>query len=269
MNRPPKDRALQRLQKALDAISELREIEHGSKEFTKWRRDTQVAITNTFGDNTNHIVDFNRIEYSLSFFTTGTPDRAFQEAYLDGLESAASVLESMIDEVKEYWEETEASAASSISQGKPTTITNDVFVIHGREAGAKETVARFLQILGLNPVVLHEQPNQGRTIIEKFEQHVQAAFAIALLTPDDVGALATEPKNLHFRARQNVIFEFGYFVGCLGRERVCAIVGDRVELPSDYDGVLYIELDESGAWKMELVREMKAAGLDVDANRAL
>ena len=145
----------------------------------------------------------------------------------------------------------------------------DVFVIHGRNDGTKETVARFIERLGLNPIILHEQPNQGQTIIEKFERHAEVAFAIALLTPDDTGSLAGEEQSLKPRARQNVIFEFGYFMGKLGRQRVCALKEENVEIPSDYDGVLYISLDASGAWKMELAKELKNAGFEVDMNRVL
>ncbi len=145
----------------------------------------------------------------------------------------------------------------------------DVFIIHGHDDGTKETVARFIERLGLKPIILHEQPNQGQTIIEKFERYAEVAFAIALLTPDDTGGLSKDEQSLKPRARQNVIFEFGYFMGKLGRQRVCALKKENVETPSDYDGVLYIAFDESGAWKMELVKELKNAGFDVDANLAI
>ena len=139
----------------------------------------------------------------------------------------------------------------------------------GRDESAKQTVARFLEKLKLNPTILHEQPNSGRTLIEKFELHAQSAFAVILLTPDDVGAMKEEKEKLNPRARQNVILELGYFLGLLGRERVCPLIVDGVEIPSDYDGVAYVPLDDSGGWRLELIRELRAAGFDVDANLAL
>jgi len=142
-----------------------------------------------------------------------------------------------------------------------------VFIIHGHNTSLKESVARFLKGLGLEPIILHEQPNRGATIIEKFEVHSDVAFAVALLTGDDEGK-AAGGDVLNRRARQNVLFEFGFFVGKLGRQRVCALVETGLEIPSDYQGVVYIPADPSGRWKMELVRELKAAGLEVDANRA-
>lgn len=150
-----------------------------------------------------------------------------------------------------------------------------VFVVHGHDHAAKETVARFLENLNLEPVILHEQANQGRTVIEKFEQHSEeVVFAVVLLTPDDLGAARTgddrlrelHERNLNRRARQNVVFELGYFVGRLSRRRVCALYVDGVELPSDMKGVLYVSYDIAGAWRVELAREIKAAGIDIDLN---
>ena len=145
----------------------------------------------------------------------------------------------------------------------------DVFVVHGHDEATKQTVARFLERLGLNPIILHEQSNRGRTIIEKFEDHAEVQFAVVILTPDDLGRPATEPEAaLKFRARQNVIFEMGYFIGRIGRERVFPLKLGNVDIRSDYSGVAYTEMDARGGWKGELVRELKGAGFTVDANRA-
>jgi predicted nucleotide-binding protein len=148
---------------------------------------------------------------------------------------------------------------------EPVLVGEDIFVVHGHDTATKETVARFLaRLLGRQPVILHEQVNAGRTIIEKFEDHARAAAAaVVLLTGDDEGGVAGEPARRR-RARQNVILELGYFVGKLGRERVVILYEPGVETPSDLLGVLYVELDAAGAWKMQLARELKAAGLDTD-----
>ena len=136
--------------------------------------------------------------------------------------------------------------------------SKSVFVVHGRDAGTKELVARFIESLGITPVILNEQSNQGLTIIEKFGQHADVGFAVVLLTPDDVGRLNVDEVALEPRARQNVIFELGYFIGRLGRNRVCVIAKGQVEIPSDYSGVLYIPLDELGAWMTALDKELKS-----------
>ena len=145
-----------------------------------------------------------------------------------------------------------------------------IFLVHGHDQGALHETARFLEQLDQEVIVLREQPNNGRTVIEKFEDYADVGFAIVLLTPDDRGGTA----DLSFakqrqRARQNVIFEFGYFIGRLGRNRVCALYRSDVEIPSDYAGVLYQKFDEQGAWRLQVAKELKAAGFEIDMNKAL
>jgi predicted nucleotide-binding protein len=143
-----------------------------------------------------------------------------------------------------------------------------VFVVHGHNEGVRESVARFLERLQLEPVVLHEQPNKGRTIIEKFTDYADVSYAVVLLTADDRGGTsAASFAEQRPRARQNVIIELGYFLGRLGRDRVCALYEDGVEIPSDYDGVIFVPL--AGDWQLRLARELNAAGLPVDMNRAV
>jgi predicted nucleotide-binding protein len=144
-----------------------------------------------------------------------------------------------------------------------------VFIIHGHNTSIKERVARFLERLGVQSVILHEQPNRGQTLIEKFEFNSEVSFAVALLTGDDEGRALNEPAEFRRRARQNVLLELGFFIGKLGRERVCALLEEEVEIPSDYRGIAYIPIDDAGNWQFLLVRELKAAGFDVDANRAI
>ncbi|HXM21630.1 MAG TPA: nucleotide-binding protein [Terriglobales bacterium] len=141
-----------------------------------------------------------------------------------------------------------------------------VFIVHGHDEAAKESVARFLERLKLEPIILHEQPNSGRTLIEKFEVYSDVGFAVVLLTPDDVGAPASEannPASMKRRARQNVILELGYFIGRLSRRRVCALYKQGVEIPSDYEGVVYVELDPAGAWHVKLAQELSEAGVPI------
>ena len=275
MAKPSKAKAIERLQKVLKEIPDLRKLERDSNEFRKWHRNTRIAVENTFSNEVSKIKDFTQIVYSWSsmggpIVTGGRPttDPDHQEAYVRGLERATVVLESMIEEIQDWWEDEGQEPTDPIVQDDRSTSTREIFVIHGRDEETKGTVARFLERLELKPIILHEQLNQGQTIIEKFEQHAQVSFAIALLTPDDVGALQEEVENLQSRPRQNVIFEFGYFIGRLGRKKVCALTRGKVEIPSDYDGVIYISMDDAEGWKMDLIRELKGAGMDVDANHA-
>ncbi len=146
---------------------------------------------------------------------------------------------------------------------------NKVFLVHGQDNEAKQTVARFLEKLGLEVIILHEKRNAGMTIIEKFEKYSDVAYAVVLLTPDDLGTAKAEKDKLKSRARQNVIFELGYFIGKLGRENVCALLKGDLERPSDYDGIIYIGLDPIDAWHLLIAKEIKGAGLNIDLNKAM
>ena len=144
-----------------------------------------------------------------------------------------------------------------------------IFVVHGHDEASLQAVARFLEKLGLEAIVLREQPDGGRAVIEKFEEcAADVVFAVVLLTPDDIGGAATAGAT-GSRARQNVIFELGYFAGKLGRGRTCLMLKGAVEIPSDLHGVIYTNLDSDDGWKIKLVRELKAAKLDVDINKML
>lgn len=145
-----------------------------------------------------------------------------------------------------------------------------VFVVHGRAEREKESIARFIEKLSLDTVILDEQTNLGRSVLKKFRDYADVGFAIVLLTGDDKGGLASEdPSGYALRVRQNVIFELGFFLAKLGEERVCCLRSPEVEVPSDYSGILDILLDEEGGWKYRLAKELKDAGFDVDLNNAL
>lgn len=143
-----------------------------------------------------------------------------------------------------------------------------VFLVHGHDTALLHQVARLLEQLDIEPIVLFEQPGKGQTIIEKLESNSKVAFAIVIFTPDDVGKALTE-DNLKPRARQNVVLELGFFIGRLNRNRVAVLYDESIELPSDYRGVEYIKIDIEAAWKLKLAKEMKAAGLAIDMNKAL
>jgi predicted nucleotide-binding protein len=136
-----------------------------------------------------------------------------------------------------------------------------VFIVHGHDEGSREAVARFLEKLDFEPIILHERANKGRTIIAKFQQEAaDVGYAVILMTPDDHGGKAGQEGKP--RARQNVVFELGFFIGALGPEKVAALVKGDVERPSDFDGVVYISIDDSG-WRLKLAKELEAAGFTI------
>jgi predicted nucleotide-binding protein len=164
------------------------------------------------------------------------------------------------------------------------TVGSKVFIVHGHDSGRRDAVARFITRLKFDPIILEEQASASKTLIEKFESYSSdIAYAVVILTPDDLGATADKIYDvavaadnpdavvgaLEPRARQNVIFELGFFFGKLGRKRVCALLAEGIKMPSDIDGVAYVPMDANGGWHMPLAREMRHAGLNIDMNDAL
>lgn len=148
----------------------------------------------------------------------------------------------------------------------PKEVTNKIFIVHGHNNEIKQTLARTLSQLKLEPIILHEQADQGRTIIEKFEENSSDVnFAIILLTADDEGKSKKE-MDYKNRARQNVVFEMGYFIGKLGRKKVFLLIENGVDKPGDLDGIVYVPIDNSDGWKLKLVKELRAAGYSVTAD---
>ena len=111
-----------------------------------------------------------------------------------------------------------------------------IFIVHGRDDKARLEVAVLIQNLGLQYVVLAEEPGQGQGIMEKLKKFTSVNYAVAILTADGVGALKSNRGDLKPRARQNVIFELGFFIAALGRKRHAALYEDGVEPPATTRG---------------------------------
>lgn len=159
-------------------------------------------------------------------------------------------------------------ATTSIVSNKPVARNKrKVFIVHGRDNSAKQEVSRFIEKLGLEAIILHEQASRSMTIIEKIEHYSNDAdFAVVLYTPCDFGYGANEPMiSPNNRARQNVVFEHGYLMAKLGRENICSLVKGDIETPNDISGVVYVPLDDLGAWKNEVAKELKACGYSIQS----
>jgi len=175
-----------------------------------------------------------------------------------------SKLESFIERLSLLDEPTEqllTETASTIS-----TDNKSVFIVHGHHGEAKQEVARFLERLGLNAVILHEKANGSKTIIEKIEAHTNVGYGVVLYTDCDVGSTKTEPEKLKARARQNVVFEHGFLMGKLGRNKVAALVRGDIEIPNDISGIVYIGMNDD-SWKNDLVKELRDADIEVDLTK--
>ena len=164
-------------------------------------------------------------------------------------------------------ETTSKSEAPTVTKPKVPMDKSKVFIVHGHDNAAKQAVARFVEKIGLEAIILHEQASSGKTIIEKIEANSNVGFGIVLYTPCDLGRSKEEEDQLKPRARQNVVFEHGYLMAKIGRKNVCALVKGDVETPSDIRGLVYVQMDERGAWKYDVANEMEACGYAVDRSK--
>lgn len=237
------------------------------------------ALKNKVNGTLRELLGYDTIEYEeYSTYSLDTlpmriggyphPIEDIWEGYQEGIDRAVTKLQTLKAVFEERLADLDVRDVSS-EQESLAPSSPRIFLVHGHDAATKLGVARFLERLGLEPIILHEQANEGKTIIEKFEVHSAVDFAVVLLTPDDMGYPLDKPELTQPRARQNVIMELGFFLGSLGRGKVAVLYKKGVEIPSDYQGVAFISLDESDGWHLQLARELKKAGLNVDLNRVV
>jgi predicted nucleotide-binding protein len=183
------------------------------------------------------------------------------------------------------------------SSTKKSALSKKVFIVHGRDHEPMRELKTMLSGFGLSPIVLHEQASGSRTIVEKLEKYSNVGYAFVILTPDDLAThgsvlfdghpdistdsseFVTVRANVPFkgrrvsaralglspRARQNVILEFGYFIGLLGRDRVCCLHRGNVELPSDMQGIVYIPFENSvEEIRFDVKKELQEAGYEIN-----
>jgi predicted nucleotide-binding protein len=176
-----------------------------------------------------------------------------------------------LDLVKEHYAIIDNKEKFTSKSFEDVPLSKQIFVVHGHDIEMRETVARTLEKLGLIPVILDEQANKGLTVIEKFIKNSNVTFAVVLLSPDDRGAEKIKRYNEQkLRARQNAIFELGFFIGKLRREQVFVLYrpDNNFEFPSDYYGEAYSIYDNpTGQWRLDLIQELQENGYPVDANK--
>lgn len=266
------ERSIARLQERIDELEafDVRTVRGASTpELVKLHAAILETVERCFGKTS---ANYGRLKFAarLQPFSLGSyrPVHEYQAEVASNIEQAVVLLREGQRVLREDLADLQHEQQTADAPGRATgQLSRRVFVVHGHDGEARELVARFLKAMDFEPVILHEQPNQGGTVIEKFEANSDVGFAVVLLTPDDVGRSIKE-EELKPRARQNVLLELGYFIGHLGRDKVCALRRGDVELPSDYVGVVWEKMDDGGGWKLALARELKAAGHEVNLNKA-
>ena len=247
-----------------DLIDKIKNLPHRNEEkLDSLKRTAEMRIRKVFGNSSTYLENLKEI--CFSFYPLYWSDMYDEnESWTKGQRKMLNLLKTI--------EEDLTLDSNKIIKKDRTKLSNKIFIVHGHDEEMKQAVARTVEKIGLRPIILHEQPNKGRTIIEKFEDYSDVNFAIVLLSPDDIAYPKDKlPEDKEFRARQNVIFELGFFVGKLGREHVFILYREEhnFEFPSDYSGICYTPYDSKGQWRFDLIAELKSCGYNVDANKLI
>ncbi len=233
------------------------------------RRRTEMLTRRIFGDNSNYLKELADIRFSPVVWFSGMTEEDERPAWNSGKFELQNLIKTMIEDLTLF--------GGVITEGEQVVldrtdqlIQQSIFVVHGYDEAMKQSIAQTLEKLGLKPLILHEQPNNGRAVIEKLmDYREKSSFAVILLSPDDLAyKVGEDPATARYRTKQNVVFELGFFLGKLGKNRVVVIhkEADKFETPLNFSDVLFVPFDNRDNWKFELVRELKAAGYKADAN---
>lgn len=266
-------------QKLIDRITkgkEIRSVEIGNaqalgeaeKAYAKWDDFNTELLKRLF--TSDELCD----EYSNWF---GSAVMMMRERYLEEkvsdlykkIEMKNHRLESIIERLELIPEKASVrNVLTSSVQLSKNIDRSKIFIVHGHDNSAKLEVARFIEKIGFEPIILHEQASGSKTIIEKIEAYSDVGFGVVIYTPCDIGGENTDKPDLKGRARQNVVFEHGFLIGKLGRSKVCPLVKGLVDTPNDISGIVYTSMD-TGAWQIELAKELREAEYPVDMNKVI
>lgn len=234
--------------------------------FKEWEFRADRFLAKHYGQESEERIGFSRVDFGEYH---GQNDILSGIRYKSGLQEAKAIFKVYLDELEQEDFDRAAERIKNVG-GEIVKINNwvekkydKVFIVHGHDNALKQEVARIIEKQALEAVILSEQANGGKTIIEKIEENAEVGAAICLFTGDDYGR-AKDATSENLRARQNVVFEAGYFMGKLGRGNVILIASPDIEIPSDLQGVVYTNKD---MWQTDVLRELKAIGYNVDFNK--
>ena len=251
-------------------ISSDEELKEAEADFNNWSEHNEIILSLLFG-NSLTVDEYKKLHHDAAprpsydsqslIHQHPTLQHHIHQGYVYQHQKQVTMHIRCLEKIRDQLEFPDEPAYAS-----PNPFGDDVFIVHGHDEEVKYAVASFIRRLDLTATILHEQPCIGTTFIEKFEKYANnVGFAIILLTPDDIDNKVEHQS----RARQNVIFELGYFIGKLGRERVFPLFKGKIDIPSDLAGIVYVSMDSTDNWKLKLAQGMKNAGLPIDMNKLL
>ena len=255
---------IEKLKKLIEETDDLikMDITNSDTIFEAWEMKVKRFIAKVFGAESMEMKRFDETSFWSAVWSSDTSNEEYHRECVNtcrnGLMTTKAILETYLEEFDDV--EDNSIGAKEL---ETSFDYSKIFIVHGHDGELKESVARIIEKQGIHAIILSEQANQGRTIIEKFEQNSDVGCAICLFTGDDYGR-AKAQKDDKLRARQNVVFEAGYFIGKLGRNHIVILSDSGIEIPSDLAGVVYTNTDN---WKVDLLKDLKAMGYNVDFNK--
>lgn len=236
------------------------------KRFILWLTKVKQLVKQQFGKDSDEYIGIKKRMFASPVFLSGPNtndliDEKIQDCK-NGIERTIAELEGY----KEFFKEYSSSKLVDNLKENQKAIMNKVFIVHGHNGELKESVARLIERQNIKAIILSEQANSGNTIIEKFEENSDVQAAICLFTEDDIAKVNDDPAEYKKRARQNVVFEAGYFMGKLSRKMVILIANKDVEMPSDLQGIIYTSTNN---WQVNVLKELKNMGFNIDMNKLL
>ena len=250
----------QKLEKLISDARALieKQVTNSNTDFEAWEVNVRRFLSKKYGEKSIEYKKFDDTSFFSGCWVMGTTDEEFHSDCVnscrEGLELTIAILQSYLDDFSD----------SDTNEGtRPPHNSKKVFIVHGHEGELKQAVARIIEKQGIEAIILSEQANKGRTIIEKFEDYSDVSGAICLFTADDYGRAKNNATD-NTRARQNVVLEAGYFMGKLGRNCVAILADKDIEMPSDLSGIVYTD---STNWEINLLKELKEMGYTIDFNK--
>ena len=231
-----------------------KDITRSSTEFKAWKMKAERYLISCFGETSHEYSEFKKLDFTTIFWGQSIAQSEYVTSCHEDIKTAIAIFKVYLEEAKEE--------STNVIHNQPMNYSK-VFIVHGHDGELKESVARVIEKQGIEAIILSEHSNQGRTVIEKFENYSDVGGTICLFTADDFGR-AKDSENDSCRARQNVVFEAGYFMGKLGRDHVAILADKGVEIPSDLAGVVYTDTNN---WQVAMLKELKAMGYNVDLNK--
>ena len=252
-------------------LKDAESLNYGDGNLDKVKKRAEMLVKKIFDKKSEYITELKSISYSPKMLWSGMDrESAYNNSFTRGKDQLINLINVMLEDIS--LSDNLNNNELGKSDESQNVSSRKIFIVHGHNEEMKQSSARFIEKIDFKAIILHEQPNKGRTIIEKFSDYSNVNYAVILLSADDVAFIKTDDvKNAKFRARQNVILELGFFLGKIGRERVFVLHEqvENFEIPSDYQGVLFEPYDKNGNWKVSLAKELKEIGFEIDGNKLL